>query len=66
MCRMLHGDEVTYQLADGEAFILSKPGGSGPDTMRFITLSDSTGKLLFGYSGLLSIGPVHTMAVRFH
>ena len=49
MCRMQHGDEVPYRLADGEVFIIPKPGGSGPDYTRFINLLDSSGKLLFGY-----------------
>ena len=44
---MRYGDEVPYQLAD-EVFNIPKPGGSGPDFMRFINLLDSTGKLLFG------------------
>ena len=48
-CRMLRGDEVPYQLADGEVFTITKPGCSGPDFMRFINLLDSTGKFLFGY-----------------
>ena len=49
MCRTQHGDEVPCRLADGEVFIIPKPGGSGPDYLRFINLSDSTGKLLLGY-----------------
>ena len=49
MCRTQDGNEVPNRLADGKVFIITKPGGSGPDKMRFISLLDSTGKLLFGY-----------------
>ena len=49
MCRIQYGEEVPYQLADGEVFKIPKLGGSGPDFLRFINLLDSTCKLLFGY-----------------
>ena len=66
MCRIQYGDEAPYQLADGEVFITPKPGGSGPDSMRFINLLDSTGKLRFGYWLSYVFGPIHTLDVRFH
>ena len=49
---MQHGDEVPYRLADGEVFTVPKPGGSGPNYMRFINLLDSTA------SSSLVIGPL--------
>ena len=66
MCRIQHGGEVPHQLTDGEVFIIPKPGGSGPDYMRFFNLLDSTGKLLFWILAFLRIGPTQTLAVRFH
>ena len=61
MCRIQYGEEVPYQLADGKVFIIPKPGGSGPDFMRFISLLDSTGKFLFGYW----LSYIQTVAVGF-
>ena len=64
MCRIQHDDEAPYPLTDGKFFIIPKPGGSDPDYMRFISLSDSTGKLFFGC--WLSYVLIQTLAVWFH
>ena len=66
MCRIQHGDEVSNRMADGEVFVIPKPGGSGPDFLRSSNLLDSTGELNFQYWLSCLLVPIQTLAVWFH